>query len=137
MVHPSRHLLRARDHVDAHYQEPLTVRELAAVAGLSPGHFSRSFRRAFGETPYQYLLTRRIERAAALLRTTDRPVTDVCFAVGLTSVGSFTTSFHRVHGVSPTRYRESFPPAQRLVRLPTCIAMAYGRQPNPPATART
>ncbi len=92
----ARHLLRAKDLADARYFEPLTVRDLARAAGLSAAHFSREFRRAFGETPHQYLLTRRLERAAALLRNTDRSVTDICFDVGLTSVGSFTTSFRRM-----------------------------------------
>ncbi len=94
----ARHLLRARDLADARYFEPLTVADLARAAGVSPAHFSREFRRTFGEAPHQYLLTRRLERAAALLRNTDRSVTDICFAVGLASVGSFTTSFRRVYG---------------------------------------
>jgi len=102
MIPAARHLLRARDLVDAHYAEPLTVADLARCAGPSPAHFSREFRRAFGEPPHRYLLTRRLERAAALLRDTDRPITEVCFAVGLTSVGSLCTSFHRVYGETPT-----------------------------------
>ena len=105
-----RHLLRAKDLVDARYREPLDVPALARAAHLSPAHFSREFRRAFGETPHQYLLTRRLERAAALLRNTDRSVADICFAVGLRSVGSFTTSFGRAYGVSPTAYRAAHPP---------------------------
>ncbi len=127
---PTRHLLRAKDLVDACYVEPLTVADMAAAAGSSPAHFSREFRRAFGEAPHQYLLTRRLERAAALLRTTDRSIADVCCAVGLTSVGSFTTSFGRVYGVTPTAYRASFPPAASRVRIPTCVALAYGRPQN-------
>lgn len=130
MVPPVRHLLRAKDLADGRYFEPLTVDDMARVAGLSKAHFSREFRRAFGESPHQYLLTRRLERAAALLRNTDWSVTDICFAVGLTSVGSFTTSFGRVYGVSPLAYRASFPPAQRLVRIPMCIARDYGRPQN-------
>src|SRR5262245_7693924 len=102
---PARHLLRARDLADARYFEPLGVDELAAAAGLSRAHFSREFRRAFGESPHVYLLTRRLERAAALLRDTDRSVLDICLAVGLSSVGSFTTSFTRMFGHSPTAYR--------------------------------
>ena len=81
-VAPARHLLAAKDLVDARYFEPLTVPDLAAAAGLSPAHFSREFKRTFGESPHQYLLTRRLERAAALLRTTDRSIADICFAVG-------------------------------------------------------
>src|SRR5947207_4676199 len=94
-VPPVRHLLRAKDLIDARYRDPLDVESLARTAHLSAAHFSREFRRAFGETPHQYLLTRRLERAAALLRHTDRSVAEVCFAVGLSSVGSFTTSFGR------------------------------------------
>ncbi|MEO7427864.1 MAG: helix-turn-helix transcriptional regulator, partial [Acidimicrobiales bacterium] len=101
MVPPARHLLRAKDLADARYFEVLTVQDMARVAGLSLAHFSREFRRAFGETPHQYLLTRRLERASALLRNTDRTVTEICFAVGLASIGSFTTSFRRVYGVPP------------------------------------
>src|SRR5213076_953550 len=97
-VPPARHLLRAKDFADASYCEPLGVEELARAAGLSRAHFSREFRRAFGESPHAYLLTRRLERAAALLRGTDRSVADICMSVGLTSVGSFTTSFTRLYG---------------------------------------
>src|SRR6058998_1260929 len=103
-VPPVRHLLRAKDLIDARYREPLDVPALARAAHLSPAHFSREFRRVFGETPHQYLLTRRLERAAALLRSTDHPVADICFEVGLSSVGSFTTSFRRVYGMTPSAY---------------------------------
>jgi AraC-like DNA-binding protein len=130
MVPPVRHLLRAKDLADGRYFEPLTVADLARAAGLSRAHFSREFRRAFGEAPHQYLLTRRLERAAALLRNTDRPVTEICFAVGLSSVGSFTTSFRRVYGIAPLAYRAAFPPAVRHIRIPGCVAQAYGRREN-------
>jgi len=130
MVPPVRHLLRAKDLADGRYFDPLTVSDLARAAGLSRAHFSREFRRAFGVTPHRYLLTRRLERAAALLRNTDRDVTEICFAVGLSSVGSFTTTFHRVFGATPSAYRASFPPAQRHIRVPVCIAQAYGRPQN-------
>jgi AraC-like DNA-binding protein len=130
MVPRVRHLLRAKDLADSRYFEPLTVADLARVAGLSRAHFSREFRRVFGEAPHQYLLTRRLERAAALLRNTDRSVTDICFAVGLSSVGSFTSSFGRVHGTTPVAYRASFPPARRHIRIPNCVAQAYGRRQN-------
>src|SRR6266567_9018026 len=122
-----RHLLRARDLADARYSEPLGVDDLARAAGLSRAHFSREFRRAFGESPHAYLLTRRLERAAALLRNTDRSVADVCLTVGLRSVGSFTTSFGRAFGMSPTAYRASYPPASARVRIPTCVLQAYAR----------
>ena len=128
-LHPARHLLRAKDLIDARYREPLDVEKLARAARLSPAHFSREFRRAFGETPHQYLLTRRLERAAALLRATDRSVADICFSVGLTSVGSFTTSFRRSFGMSPTAYRTAHPPAVTRARIPTCVLQAYAR-PN-------
>jgi AraC-like DNA-binding protein len=126
-VAPARHLLRARDLADARYAEPLNVDDLASAAGLSRAHFSREFRRAFGESPHAYLLTRRLERAAALLRMTDRSVADVCFSVGLQSVGSFTTSFTRTFGASPTAYRVAFPPAAAHARVPACVVRAYAR----------
>ena len=126
-VPPARHLLRAKDLADARYFEALDVDDMARAAGLSRAHFSREFRRAFGEPPHAYLLTRRLERAAALLRTTDNSVAEICLAVGLQSIGSFTTSFTRTFGKPPTAYRESFPPASHLARLPTCMARFYGR----------
>ena len=98
-----------------------------ATARLSQAHFSREFRRAFGETPHQYLLTRRLERAAALLRNTDRSVAEICFTVGLQSVGSFTTSFGRIYGLTPTAYRASYPPAATRARIPTCVLRAWAR----------
>ena len=126
-VPPARHLLRAKDLADAHYFERLDVDDMAAAAGLSRAHFSREFRRAFGESPHAYLLTRRLERAAALLRGTDRSVADICFSVGLQSVGSFTTSFGRMFGVSPTAYRAAFPPASDFALIPACVVRAYAR----------
>jgi AraC-like DNA-binding protein len=126
-AHPARHLLRAKDLVDARYFEPLDVPTLARAARLSPAHFSREFRRAFGETPHQYLLTRRMERAAALLRTTDRSVAEICLTVGMRSVGSFTTTFSRTFGRSPTAYRALYPPAANRVRIPTCVMLAWAR----------
>jgi AraC-like DNA-binding protein len=126
-VPPARHLLRAKDLVDARYREPLDVPALARAAHLSVAHFSREFRRAFGETPHQYLLTRRLERAAALLRNTDRTVADICLAVGLRSVGSFTTSFGRAFGLSPAAYRAAHPPALTHARIPACMLLAWAR----------
>jgi AraC-like DNA-binding protein len=129
-VPPARHLLRAKDLADARYFEPLGVDDLARAARLSRAHFSREFRAAFGESPHQYLLTRRLERAAALLRTTDRSVAEICFSVGLSSVGSFTTSFGRMFGRSPTAYRAAHPPASAHAVVPACVARVYGRPRN-------
>ena len=126
-VPASRHLLRAKDLIDARYRDSLDVPALARAARLSPAHFSREFRRAFGETPHQYLLTRRLERAAALLRSTDRSVAEICFTVGLSSVGSFTTSFGRTYGMTPTAYRAAYPPATHRARIPTCVLRLRGR----------
>ncbi len=126
-VPAARHLLRAKDLADARYAEPLGVDDMARAAGLSRAHFSREFRRAFGESPHAYLLTRRLERAAALLRTTDRSVADVCLSVGLQSIGSFTTSFTRTYGISPTAYRARFPPASQYALVPACVVRAYAR----------
>ena len=126
-VPPARHLLRAKDLADARYFEPLGVDDMAAAAGLSRAHFSREFRAAFGESPHAYLLTRRLERASSLLRMTDRSIADVCFSVGLQSVGSFTTSFTRTFGMSPAAYRAAFPPAAAHARVPGCVLRVYGR----------
>jgi AraC-like DNA-binding protein len=127
LLPPARHLLRAKDLVDARYRDPLDVPDLARAAHLSTAHFSREFRRAFGETPYQYLLTRRLERAAELLRNTDYSVAEICLAVGLRSIGSFTTSFGRAFGLSPTAYRAAHPPASSRIRIPTCMLRAWAR----------
>jgi transcriptional regulator GlxA family with amidase domain len=126
-VPPARHLLRAKDLADARYAEPLDVDDLAAAAGLSKAHFSREFKQAFGDSPHAYLLTRRLERAAALLRSTDRSVADICFSVGLQSVGSFTTSFSRTFEQSPIAYRAAHPPAARGALVPGCVVRAYAR----------
>jgi len=127
LVPPARHLTRARDLADARYFEPLSVDDLARAANLSRAHFSREFHRAFGEPPHAYLLTRRLERAAAMLRTTDRSVADICLSVGLRSVGSFTTSFTHTYGMSPTAYRATHPPASHHARIPTCVMRVYAR----------
>ncbi|KAA0022165.1 helix-turn-helix transcriptional regulator [Antrihabitans cavernicola] len=100
-----RRLRRARNRMDREYAEPLDVEVLARTALMSAGHFSRRFRDAYGETPYSYLMTRRIERATALLRRGDMSVTDVCFAVGCTSLGSFSARFTQIVGESPSAYR--------------------------------
>jgi AraC-like DNA-binding protein len=127
LVLPARHLLRARDLIDARYREPLDVPTLARAAHASPAHFAREFRRAFGETPHQYLMTRRLERAASLLRSTDHSVAEICMEVGLSSVGSFTTSFKRTYGATPTAYRAAYPPASHSARVPACVVRFFGR----------
>ena len=115
-VPPARHLLRAKDLADARYAEPLGVDDMAAAAGLSRAHFSREFRRAFGESPHVYLLTRRLERAAALLRDTDRWSPTSASRVGLQSVGSFTTSFTRMFGDVADRLPRAVPARRRTGR---------------------
>jgi AraC-like DNA-binding protein len=127
LVQPARHLLRARDLIDARYREPLDVPTLARAAHASPAHFAREFRQAFGETPHQYLMTRRLERAASLLRSTDHSVAEICMEVGLSSVGSFTTSFRRAFQLTPTAYRAAYPSATHRARIPTCFVMATAR----------
>jgi len=126
-THPTRHLLRAKDLADARYADPLSVADLARAARLSPAHFSREFRVAFGESPHRYLLTRRLERAAALLRTTDWSVARICTTVGLTSIGSFTTSFGRMFGVPPLAYRGLHPDPAAHAVVPACVVRFYGR----------
>ena len=119
------HLRRARDLIDREYDRPLDVPALARAALMSPAHFSRQFRAAYGETPYGYLMTRRIERAKALLRRGDLTVTDVCLAVGCTSLGSFSSRFTELVGESPSSYR-----ARRHddgAAIPACIAKIHTR----------
>jgi AraC-like DNA-binding protein len=124
---PARHLLRAKDLADARYSEPIKVADMAGAAGLSKAHFSREFRRTFGESPHHYLLTRRLERAAALLRMTDWTVGEICVSVGLVSLGSFTTSFKGAFGETPTEYRANQPPAAVAARVPSCVLRTYMR----------
>ena len=111
---------------DRRYADDLSVADLAREAALSKAHFSREFADAFGASPHQYLRARRLERAASLLRNTDRSITDICMAVGLSSVGSFVTAFGRSYGTTPAAYRSSFPPARRHIRVPSCVARTYG-----------
>lgn len=118
-------LRRARDLMDRDYAKPLDVPALARAALMSPGHFSRSFRAAFGETPYSYLMTRRIERAKALLRRGDMTVTEVCFAVGCTSLGSFSSRFTELVGESPSAYRARRHDESAVI--PPCVAKIYLR----------
>jgi AraC-like DNA-binding protein len=119
----NRHLLRARDAMDRAYAQPLDVKAVAAVAHLSEAHFTRSFRAVFGETPHRYLQRRRVERSMFLLRETDRSVTDICFDVGFTSLGTFSRTFREIVGETPTDYREQHGP---LV-APNCFQMAAMR----------
>jgi len=130
MPPPARHLLRAKDLADARYFEDLSVADLAAAAHLSSAQSSRQSKKAFGESSHQYLLTRRLEQAAALLRTSDWSITKICFAVGHRSLGSFTTSFRRMFGLTLRAYRAVHPPAESYLRIPRCIAQAYGRPQN-------
>ncbi|CAL9592527.1 hypothetical protein SUDANB145_05255 [Streptomyces sp. enrichment culture] len=118
-------LRRARDVMDRDYAEPLDVPALARVAMMSAGHFSRSFRAAYGETPYSYLMTRRVERAKALLRRGDLSVTDVCFAVGCTSLGSFSTRFTELVGESPSAYKAR--DHETGAPIPACVAKVRTR----------
>jgi AraC-like DNA-binding protein len=125
------HLRRAKDLVDRSYAGPLDVVALARHAHLSPAHFSRRFKAAYGESPHQYVLTRRVERAQELLRNTDTSVTDICLDVGFQSLGSFSSAFTRVTGMSPTAYRATvggYPPS-----IPGCWAAQWTR----PRSART
>ena len=113
-------LRRVRDRMDREYERPLDVEALARDAHMSAGHFSRRFRAAYGESPYSYLMTRRIERAMALLRRGDLSVTEVCFAVGCSSLGTFSTRFTELVGMSPSAYRRHAPGATARTRLRGC-----------------
>jgi AraC-like DNA-binding protein len=113
-------LRRVRDRIDREYAQPLDVAALARDAHMSPGHFSRQFRLAYGESPYSYVMTRRIERAMALLRRGDLTVTEVCFAVGCSSLGTFSTRFAELVGLPPSEYRRRA--ADGIAGLPACVA---------------
>jgi AraC-like DNA-binding protein len=113
------HLRRARDRIDREYAQPLDVPAMARTALMSPAHFSRKFRAAYGETPYSYLMTRRIERAKALLRQ-GKSVTDTCIAVGCTSLGSFSARFTEIVGVTPSEYRQR--DHRHLEVVPACVS---------------
>jgi AraC-like DNA-binding protein len=116
----NRRLLRARDAMDRAYAEPLDVRAVAAVAHISPAHFSRCFRSVFGETPHRYLQRRRVERSMFLLRETDRAVTEICFAVGFASLGTFSRTFRAIVGETPSAYRRG----HRPIVAPDCVQLA-------------
>lgn len=119
----NRRMLRARDVMDRSYAEALDIPSLAAVAHISAAHFIRSFRAVFGETPHRYLQRRRVERAMFLLRSSDRPVTDICFEVGFSSLGTFSRTFSAIVRESPTAYRRRGP----LPAVPSCFAMRWSR----------
>jgi AraC-like DNA-binding protein len=118
-------LRRVRDRIDREYAKPLNVEALAAGAHMSSGHLSRRFREAFGESPYSYLMTRRIERAMALLRRGDLNVTEVCFEVGCSSLGTFSTRFSELVGMSPSEYRRE--EAGAVEGMPSCVARGVTR----------
>src|SRR5215472_14349404 len=118
------HLRRARDYIDRHYAEPLDVPAMARAAFMSPAHFSRKFRAAYGETPHSYLMTRRIERAKALLRQ-GVSVTDACMTVGCTSLGSFSSRFTEIVGETPSQYRAR--DHSDLEAMPACVTMIATR----------
>ena len=124
----NRRLLRARDAMDRAYAEPLDVRAVAAVAHISPAHFSRSFRAVFGESPHRYLQRRRVERSMFLLRESDRTVTDICFDVGFSSVGTFSRTFREIVGQTPSAYREGHGP----IVAPHCVQLAAMRPRSSP-----
>ena len=121
----NRSMLRARDAIDRAFAQPLDIPTLARIAHVSEAHFIRTFKATFGETPHRYLQRRRVERAAALLRDTDRGVTEVCLDVGFTSLGTFSRTFREIVGQSPLAYRRSSAPAPGAV--PTCFMMAWAR----------
>src|SRR3954466_1059713 len=127
-------MLRARDRMDRSYDRPLHIAALARIALTSEAHFIRTFKETFGETPHRYLQRRRLERAMALLRETERPVTEICLEVGFTSPGTFSRTFTRVLGMSPTAYRAAWRAgAGTAGYVPTCVVMAWTR----PAQERT
>jgi AraC-like DNA-binding protein len=125
------HLRRARDFMDREYAQPLDVPTMARAALMSPAHFSRQFRAAYGETPYSYLMTRRIERAKALLRQ-GNSVTDTCFAVGCTSLGSFSSRFTEIVGETPSQYRARDYRDREV--MPSCVSKVATRPQRAPAT---
>jgi transcriptional regulator GlxA family with amidase domain len=120
----NRRMLRARDAMDREFDQPLDIPALAGIAHVSQAHFIRTFRATFGETPHRYLQRRRVERAMALLVSTDRSVTDVCMSVGFSSLGTFSRTFRDIVGESPTEYRAGHPP---VAHVPTHFSMAWTR----------
>jgi transcriptional regulator GlxA family with amidase domain len=123
----NRRMLRARDAMDRAFAQPLDLDALARIANSSPAHFGRQFRAVFGETPHRYLQRRRIERAMELLRETDHTVTEIALDVGFVSFGTFSRTFSRIVGESPTAYRRRFIDARTAQRVPSCWTMAWMR----------
>jgi AraC-like DNA-binding protein len=123
------HLRRARDFIDREYAQPLDVPAMARAAHASPSHFARQYKEAFGESPYQHLLTRRVERAKALLRVGEMSVTEVCFEVGFQSLGSFSARFHEIVGMTPSEYRET---VSEVPGMPACMVRGLTRPPRHP-----
>ena len=124
---------RVRDRIDREYAKPLNVEELARGVHLSAGHLSREFRRVYGESPYSYLMTRRVERAMTLLRRGDLSVTEICFAVGFSSLGTFSTRFSELVGVAPSVYRDD--PSRAVEGIPPCLAKQITRPVRKPEAA--
>ncbi|HMG39806.1 MAG TPA: AraC family transcriptional regulator [Acidimicrobiales bacterium] len=120
----NRWMLRARDAIDRDYARPLAIPTLARIALVSEAHFIRTFRATFGETPHRYLQRRRVERAMALLRNTDHSVTEICFAVGFSSLGTFSRTFRDIVGLSPSGFRQQAP---KPYPVPTCFTMSWAR----------
>lgn len=130
-MHPHESLRLARRFIDRHYATPLTIEQLSREAALSPYHFIRLFRRVYKQTPHQYLIQQRIARAKELLRTTDLPITEICIAVGFESLGSFSTLFSKVAGISPSAYRSSVKPAAKPGYIPLCVCLLHGIDDSP------
>jgi transcriptional regulator GlxA family with amidase domain len=129
----NRRLLRARDAMDRTFAEPLDIPALARIAHVSEAHFIRTFAATFHETPHRYLQRRRVERAMYLLRTTDRPVTEICFQVGFSSLGTFSRTFTAIVGETPSAHRRHGP----IAPVPGCFVMAWTRPAGPPQDAQT
>jgi AraC-like DNA-binding protein len=123
------HLRRARDFIDREYARPLDVPAMARASHASPSHFARQYKEAFGESPYQHLLTRRVERAKALLRAGELSVSEVCWTVGFQSLGSFSARFHEIVGMTPSEYRDTVADAPGV---PACMARGLNRPPRHP-----
>lgn len=130
-MNPHESVRLARRYLDRNYDRPVTIAQLSREAALSPYHFIRLFRRVYRQTPHQYLVQQRIARAKELLRTTDLPITEICIAVGFESLGSFSTLFHRVAGISPSAYRFSAQATPRPAYIPLCTCLLHGIDDTP------